>query len=123
MHILKEAAPINYASLDVADEILISVVQHVDECSIDEAKIAMKINANRMLDEEAYAIMKDVPTRQFDFVVKQAEVEDVDALGPPVNAFDVLRLAYLESTCSSPRHGPRTIPPMTTSALTIFEVV
>ncbi len=93
VHVLKEAAPINYASLDVADEILISVVQHVDECSIGGAKRAVKINANRMLDEEVYVVMEDVPTRQFDFVVKQAKVADVDAPGPPVNAFDVLRLA------------------------------
>jgi hypothetical protein len=53
----------------------------------------MKINANKKLDEEVYVVMEDVPTSQFDFVVKQAEVAVVDALGPPVNAFDVLRAA------------------------------
>jgi hypothetical protein len=94
LHVLEEAAPINYANLDDADEISIYVVQHIDECSIGGAKRAVKINANRMLDEEVYVVMEDVPTRQFDFVVKQAEVAVADAHGPPVvNAFDVLRVA------------------------------
>ena len=51
----------------------------------------MKINATRMLDDEVYIVMEDVPTKQFDFVVKEAGV-NVDAPWHRiVNAFDILR--------------------------------
>ena len=69
LHVLQESAPINHAKIDNSDEISLSVVQHIDECSIGGAKKVVKINATRMLDEEVYVVMEDVPTRQFDFVV------------------------------------------------------
>jgi hypothetical protein len=68
LHVLQESSPINHARIDNSDEISLFVVQHIDECSIDGTKKVVKINAIKMLDEEVYVVIEDVPTRQFDFV-------------------------------------------------------
>jgi len=44
LHVLKESGPINHSNIDNADEISISVVQHIDECNIDGYKKVVKIN-------------------------------------------------------------------------------
>jgi hypothetical protein len=51
-------------------------MQHISECdSSGESRKRpfVKINASRFLDDEVYDVMKDVPTRQFDFTVKIKE--------------------------------------------------
>ena len=93
LHVLKEAPPFKCASLDNADEISLSIVnKHIDECYVGGIMRAMKMNANMIFNKEVYGVMENVPTREFDFVVNQTEVEDVDVLRSPVNAFDMLRV-------------------------------
>ena len=48
----------------------------------------MKITATRLLDDEVYDVMMDVPTRQFDFIVKVNE--SVASREGTTNAFQVL---------------------------------
>ncbi len=64
MHVLQESASIYHAKIDNSDEISLSVVQHIDECSIGGAKKVVKINATRMMDEECasmeYASMEEI---------------------------------------------------------------
>jgi hypothetical protein len=88
-HVLSEVSPDKNYSLIKADEIMVSVVQHIEDCTIGGNKKAVKINASRMMDEEVYIVLRDVPTRQIDFMVKP--VENIDAGSIVVNAFDVLR--------------------------------
>jgi hypothetical protein len=68
---------------------MVTVVQHIEDCTIGGNKKAVKINANKIMDEEVYIVLRDVPTRQIDFMVKP--VENIAASGIVVNAFDVLR--------------------------------
>jgi hypothetical protein len=48
-----------------------------------------------MLNDEAFVVMEDAPTRQFDFVVKSAEpnITTASTQGVVHNAFDFLRAA------------------------------
>jgi len=90
VHVLAEVAP-NHANLDNADKISLHVIQHVNACNIGGTKRDnVQIIAKRMLDEELHIVMQDVPTKQFDFSVKQAEA-NVDAPRQKIiNAFDIL---------------------------------
>ncbi len=45
-----------------------------------------------MMDEGVYIVMRDVPIRQIDFMVKL--VENINASGIVVNAFDIMRGAF-----------------------------
>jgi hypothetical protein len=106
IHVLElEAAP--HRVLDEVDSISVSVTQHVDECTIGGSKRIVKINATRMLDEEAFVIMEDVPTRNFDFVIKSVEPHENSTLStePIVNAFDLLIAATSRDHFLLP--GPR----------------
>jgi len=63
-------------SLDNAEAIYVNVVQDVVECGPSgetKKRHSSKINANRLLDDEIYDVMNDVPTRQFDFIVKPVD--------------------------------------------------
>ena len=52
----------------------------------------LKVNAARMLDEEVFVIMEDVPTRYFDFVIKSVETYDSSTVSTVevANAFNFL---------------------------------
>ncbi len=76
VHVLKE---ISFdLSLEMADSISLSVVQHVEEISSfgeSKKRPKVKFNASRMYDDEVYDLMQDMSTRQFDFVVTLIEPE------------------------------------------------
>jgi hypothetical protein len=77
--------------LDDATEIYVSVMQHVTECDShgeSRKRPYVKISATRLLDDEVYDVMQDVPTRQFDFVVRIREAAASTA--GFTNAFQVL---------------------------------
>jgi hypothetical protein len=67
---------------------MVTVVQHIDDCTIGGKKTAVTINASKVMGEEVYIVLRDVPTRQIDFMVKPKE--NIDAGGIVVNAFDIL---------------------------------
>ena len=63
VHVLTEVSPYENFSLIKADEITVTVVHHIEDCTIGGNKKAVKINASRMMDEEVYILLRDVPTR------------------------------------------------------------
>ena len=77
VHVVQEISP--DLSLEIADSISLSVVQHLEELSSfgdSRKRPAVKFNASRMLDDEVYDLMQDRSTRQFNFVAKLREPED-----------------------------------------------
>ena len=77
VHVIGENNP--DLSLESADSIAVSVVQHIEELrSFGESRKrpAVKFNASRMIDDEVYDMMQDLSTRQFDFEVKLAEPDE-----------------------------------------------
>jgi hypothetical protein len=74
VRVLEEVDP--SLSLGDAETMYVNVVQDVEECSpFGETKKRhiSKTNANRVLDDEIYDVMNNVPTRQFDFIVKPVD--------------------------------------------------
>ena len=65
----------------------------------------LKVNAARMLDEEVFVIMDDVPTRHFDFVIKSVETHDSSTVSTLANAFNFLIAATSRDHFLLP--GPR----------------
>ncbi len=67
----------------------------------------LKVNATRMLDEEVFVIMEDVPTRHFDFVIKSVETHDSSTVSTVevANAFNFLIAATSRDHFLLP--GPR----------------
>ncbi len=76
--------------LDSGDSISVTMTQHIDECTIVGSKRIVKINATIMLDEEVFVIVEDIPTRNFDFVIKSGEPHQNSTVctEPVANAFD-----------------------------------
>ena len=74
VHVLKDRN--SNLCLDDAAEIVVTVMEHVSECDssgVSRKRPFVKITATRLLDDEVYDVMMDVPTRQFDFIVKVRE--------------------------------------------------
>jgi hypothetical protein len=77
--------------LDDANEINVTVMQHIDECDtsgVSRKRPFVKVIATRLLNDEVYDVMMDVPTRQFDLIVKNRE--SVASREGFSNAFQVL---------------------------------
>jgi hypothetical protein len=70
-HVIEENNP--DLTLESADSIAVSVVQHIEELSSfggSRKRPTVKLNVSRMIDDEVYDLMQDLSIRQFDFEVK-----------------------------------------------------
>jgi len=86
--------------LDDAEEIIVTVMKHVDEYDssvVSGKRPYVKIIATSLLDNEIYDVMMDMPTRQFDFIVKIREYIESNPK-PAVVFIYCSRLLALEHT-------------------------
>jgi hypothetical protein len=97
-HVVNKVNPLLY-SLDNAESIAVSLVEHIDEVTSSGGKrkrILGRTCATDLLDEGVYEIMHDCSTREFIFHVSPVEVREGDP--EVVNAFSILRNAQTLGT-------------------------
>ncbi len=68
---------------------MVPVVHHIEDYTIGGNKKAVKMYASKVMNEEVYIVLRDVPTRHIDFIVKP--VDNIDAtIGIVLNASMIL---------------------------------